>query len=212
MVNKHTYPRFALAFVTFAVVLMFATTAAADTIYLKNGRTIRSANVRVEGDRVLFTQFGGEASLPMSLVDRIVEDENESPPTTTAPPTAGAPAVDATGSEVADEPAEEGDVEGEGEGEGAEEVPPEQTREYWQERVRSIHTERQDVELRIEDLRRQERAFLFSHRSTAETKSQIEAAQARLAELDEELRNLQREARRNSVPAGWLRLPSSGSS
>ena len=67
-----------------------------------------------------------------------------------------------------------------------------------------------EVDLQIEDLRRTERAFLFSKRSTAETRQKIEAAQLRLTELDQEMTDLRAEARRLNIPPGWLRLDPSG--
>jgi len=186
--------RLALTFLAAGLVLAVAATATADTIYLKNGRTIYSSIVRVEGDQVFFIQYGGEVSVPMSLVDRIEEDEKIEPiGTPTAPPPAPADP---------DDPATAPDPEAD--------VPPEQTREYWQDRVGSIVAEREQVNLQIEDLKRTERAFLFSHRSTAETRRQLEDAETRLTELDEEMSNLQAEARRNQIPAGWLRVESGG--
>ncbi len=60
----------------FAVLgLAFAAPAAADTIYLVSGRLIRTASVRVEDGRVHFTQFGGEVSIPLHEVARIVDDD-----------------------------------------------------------------------------------------------------------------------------------------
>jgi len=64
--------------------------------------------------------------------------------------------------------------------------------------------------LEIESLRRTERAFLFSQRSTADTRAQIVAAEVRLTELDQEMTDLQTEARRLGIPSGWLRLDPSG--
>ena len=176
-----------------ACALAFTTAASADTIYMKNGRTIVSSHVRVEGDRVIFLQYGGEVSLPLSMVDRIVEDTEVEPEATPLPPPppAGDPALDPALDPSAD-------------------VPPEQTREYWQDKVAAIVAEREQVTLQIEDLRRTERAFLFSHRSTAETRAQIEAQQTRMDELDQEMSTLQADARRAQVPAGWLRLDPSG--
>lgn len=52
-----------------------AAPAAADTIYLANGRVIHTESVRVDGDRVIFRQFGGEVSIPLTAVVRIVEDD-----------------------------------------------------------------------------------------------------------------------------------------
>jgi hypothetical protein len=177
----------ALTFMVATVALWVAGTATADTIYLKNGRVIQSSLVRVEGDRVIFVQYAGEVSIPLSQVERIVEDASVEPEatTTTSPP--------------ADEAEEAAAAE-------AEDVPEEQARDYWQERVRAIVAERVQVELQIEDLRRTERAFLFSHRSTADTRQAIEDAQARLVELDEEMSALETEARRLQIPPGWLRI------
>jgi hypothetical protein len=195
MLKPHTTQRFVLTFVVAALALSFATAAVADTIYLKNGRQIRSSQVRVEGDRVLFIQYGGEVALPMSIVDRIEQDANVGP--TATPPS---PSQGTQPEENPEQPATTEEAE----------VPPEQTREYWQDQVRSIEAEKEQVNLQIEDLRRQERAFLFSHRSTAETRQAIEAAQQHLAELDQQMTDLQTEARRQGIPPGWLRLQPGG--
>lgn len=191
MLKPHGIQGLVLSVVTAALTLALANVAMADTIYMKNGRSIRSSQVRIEGDQVIFLQYGGEVSIPMSMVDRIVQDENVEPEGAPPPPPA---AADDTQVGPATDPEEE-------------ETPPEQTtRDYWQGKVRAITAEREEVELQIEDLRRTERAFLFSHRSTAETRTQIVAAQARLAELEQEVTDLQAEARRLNVPPGWLRL------
>jgi len=191
MLKLHGIQGLVLSVVTAALTLALANVAMADTIYMKNGRSIRSSQVRIEGDQVIFLQYGGEVSIPMSMVDRIVKDENVEPEGAPPPPPA---AADDTQVGPATDPEEE-------------ETPPEQTtRDYWQGRVGAITAEREEVELQIEDLRRTERAFLFSHRSTAETRTQIVAAQARLAQLEQEVTDLQAEARRLNVPPGWLRL------
>ena len=56
-----------------------APTLAADSIYLKNGRVIRTSSAEIVGDRVMFTQFGHPIAIPMSQVDRIVDDDYEDP-------------------------------------------------------------------------------------------------------------------------------------
>ncbi len=181
-----------LSVVAVALTLVFATAATADTIYLKSGRSIRTSQVRVEGDRVYFVQYGGEVSVPLSVVDRIVEDARVEPDGSPAPATPTPPATPAASAD--------------GEGEAAEQ----QTQRYWQDRVRTIEAEKEQVALQIEDFKRTERAFLFSQRSTAETRQKIAAAEQRLIELDQEAADLQTEARRLGVPAGWLRLPPRG--
>lgn len=86
MSKLHSIQRVGLVAVAAALALSFAVPTAADTIYLKNGRKIRSSEVRVEGDRVFFVQYGGEVVLSMSLVDRIVVDTSVEPEATPPPP------------------------------------------------------------------------------------------------------------------------------
>ena len=171
------------------IALTVANAATADTIYLKNGRSILSSQVRVEGDRVIFLQYGGEVSIPMSMVDRIVTDAEVEPEGTPPPPPAADPS-----------PADP----------EAPEIPPKETRDYWQNAVARIVADREEEVLEIESLKRTERAFLFSQRSTAETRAQIAAAEVRLTELDQEMTDLQTEVRRLGIAPGWLRLDPSG--
>jgi hypothetical protein len=49
--------------------------AVADSIFLTNGRVIHTEHARVEGDRVVFRQYGGEVSIPRSAVLRIVDND-----------------------------------------------------------------------------------------------------------------------------------------
>jgi len=193
MHKPHAGYRIALTLLAVTFVLGLAVSASADTIYLKNGRIIRSSSVRVEGDRVIFIQYAGEVSIPLALVDRIVQDARVEPEG--APP----PVADTNPDDEGLEPEPE-----------SEDVAPEQTREYWQDLVRAIEAETAEVEVRIEDLRRTERAFLFSSRSTADTRVQIEDEQANLTRLAQEMDDLRAEARRMQIPAGWLRLTPAG--
>ncbi len=125
MHKLHAGYRIALTLLALAFVFGLAASASAVTIYLKNGRAIRTSSVRIDGDRVIFIQYAGEVSIPLALVDRIVEDASVEPE--------GAPVV---------APAMTADSEGglEGPEPEPEEVPPEQTRAYWQERLRAIET------------------------------------------------------------------------
>ncbi len=181
-----------------------ASTLAADSIYLKNGRVIRTSAAEIVGDRVLFTQFGHPVAIPMSQIDRIVEDDYEdrlatppSPrPARVAPPpsaTAASPGAGAPGAPGAP-PVDD----------------PEQTKEYWQDRVRAIHVGAEMLALQMQEVRRTEQAFLFSHRSTAEIRRRKEDLQARIDANDNALPALRTEARRQGIRPGWLRLPSGG--
>jgi hypothetical protein len=53
--------------------------ASADSIYLKNGRVIRVAEARIDGDRVVFHLHGGEQAIPLALVERVEDDEWRGP-------------------------------------------------------------------------------------------------------------------------------------
>lgn len=172
--------------------------AHADTVYLKNGRTIRASKVTVTADKVILEQSGNRVEFPLSLVERVEEDRLESdvlePVDRDELP---------IGSGAGDEP-EGGDGEGDGDGEEAE-VDPKTTREYWQTAVKQIRDARAELQDSLERLKREERAFMFSHRSTAETRRQIEAVEQQQAALDEQMEALRREARRLQIPPGWLR-------
>jgi len=190
--------------------LAFATSAVADTIYLKNGRVIHTGNTRVEGDTVIFTQFGGEVTIPMSEVDRIEEDtmtEPEpiavsEPPAPSNPSTERDPAVDpddpnAPRPSDPNAPLSDDDAR--------------MQREYWQETLSATEAEREQLNTRLDELRREERAFLFSRRSTADTRRRIEETNTRLEELDQEEADVRAEARRLGIPPGWLRVPRTSS-
>lgn len=192
--------------------LVLPAPARADTVYLKNGRAIRASHVEVLEDegRVILHQGANRVVIPLSIVDRIVEDGVgvEMPEPGTAEPAREPTPTEPEEGETAPAPEGEDDAQSE-EGEGgadAVESALQTTRAYWQDAMLAIEEERTLLQDSLAELRREERAFLFSHRSTAETKAKIEAVQMRLAELDEVAEELRREARRLGVPPGWLRL------
>ncbi len=184
-----------------------ATSAGADTIYLKNGRTIHTSDTRIEGDNVIFVQFGGEISIPMSEVDRIEEDEAREPD----PLPVRQPASSGSGAQSGD-PADPVDP-GAAAGTADPNAPPgpddpRLTRDYWQRELRAIQTEKEQLDTRLEELNREERAFLFSRRSTADTRRRIEETNDQMEDLDERESDLRAEARRLQIAPGWLRLES----
>jgi tetratricopeptide (TPR) repeat protein len=79
-----------------AVLLALAvSSAAADTIVLKNGRRIVAAIVLEEGDKVTGETSAGRFTIPQSIVERIERDNLSSSTTTAAvPPTVSAPQLD----------------------------------------------------------------------------------------------------------------------
>lgn len=187
--------------------LLAPTAAAADTVYLKNGRVLRAAKVTVTDDRVILEQSGNRVELPRDLVERIERDGEASE---VLEPREERSAPARTTRETDEGDADGGDAEGsapETENEGPEAPEdPKQTREYWQDIMRVLEEARGELREALEELHREERAFLFSHRSTAEVKAEIARVEAELAGLDEREQELRREARRLQVPPGWLRL------
>ena len=179
-----------------------ATSAVADTIYLKNGRTIRTSDTRIEGDNVIFLQYGGEVTIPMSLIERIEEDDAQEPdPLPVSQPARSGSA--AQSGDQADPNATAGAADP-----NAPPGPddPRLTKDYWQQELRAFQGERDQLNTRLEELNREERAFLFSRRSTADTRRRIADTNAQLEALDEQEAELRDEARRMNIPAGWLRL------
>jgi len=57
-----------------ALLLLAVSSAAADTIVLKNGRRITAANVTDDGEHVSYETSAGRFSLPKSIVARIEKD------------------------------------------------------------------------------------------------------------------------------------------
>ena len=186
-----------LAVAVVAAALFVSGVTSADTIYLKNGRVIETASAKQVGDKVEFEQFGQTATIPASVVLRIEHDDRAEEPPIPAPVPTPAPAEGDPGTESG----ETGDGDDDGE-----EVAPETTREYWRDRIHAIEREKAELVTMMTQLRREERAFLFSKRSTAELRERIEAVQAREKELDQESVDLRREARRLGIPPGWLRV------
>lgn len=197
-----------------------ATAAAADTIYLTNGRVIHSATVRVEGDRVEFRQYGGWVVIPRSIVDRVEENERGSPMAVRpgAATTGGEPAAGSEGEEGAasgqeaqtseegqeGQPSEEGQEaqaseEGqEGQGEEDEAPPPEETRAYWRNRLQPLFRQMDRIE-----------AELARYRPLAATSpdaaARVEELENQLGRVESQVESIQTEARRLGVPAGWVR-------
>ena len=187
-----------VAFVALGVLV--ASMADADVIHLKNGRTLLATETEVQGDELVFVRNGTRAEIPMALVDRVEESV-----VVPEPLASEGPEVDPAG-EAGTDAIAAGDDGDEADDEEGVEVPPEQTREYWQAAMLAIEQEKQQLQDSLVELRREERAFLFSHRSTAETRAKIEAVNERMQALDEEKQALRREARRLQIPPGWLRV------
>lgn len=198
-----------------ACTFMLVSPVAADTVYLKNGRRIDSSSVRVEGDRVYVRLYGGQVAFPMAVVDRIEENDAVEPPTArltgsdseAAPPDEpaqatepGAAADAAAGADPAasGDPAAAGDpAAGEDPAEDPPPTPPEQTREYWQNRMRPLQQELDRIGNEIDDLQ---------GATGAGIQARIDRLEQRRARVQEQVAAIEREARQLGVPAGWLRV------
>jgi hypothetical protein len=180
--------------------LLLALPVSADTIYLKNGRRIDTSSARVEGDRVVVRLFGGEVSFPMSVVDRIEENSAAERPTAVPPavtPVSG-DAEQASNPEEGADPGATGDQAAAAE--PADEpppTPPEQTREYWQNRLRPLQDEIDRINDEIDGLQ---------GNTSAGIQARIDRLEQRRDQLEGQMDAIVGEGRRMGVPAGWLRI------
>ena len=76
---RRTRARLLPAAIVLAALCLLPPSASADTIYLKNGRMIHAREAKIDGERVVFTQHGSTQAIPLSLVDRIVDDDRVGP-------------------------------------------------------------------------------------------------------------------------------------
>ena len=178
--------------------------AGADTIYMKNGRVITSSFVRVEGDRVYVRLLGGEVGFLLSLVDRIVEDDAVERPSTVVPvpepasdpndpPDQGDPAQGDP--DASSDPAGQGDPAA-GADPGDPEPAPEETREYWQNRLAPLNEDLARMDGELQSLR---------SRTGADVEEQIRRLEAARGGVQAQVDTILREARRLGIPPGWLR-------
>lgn len=148
--------------------------ARADSIYLTNGRVIHTAAARIEGDRVIFRQYGGEVAIPRETVVRIVDDDTVERVTAPMPRTSdeaadaaatGDDAASAEGAATGDATAASGDAADASIQDDAPAEPeiPGTTLEYWVGRIRAVDERIARAEAELERLPRYdstERAML----------------------------------------------------
>lgn len=144
--------------------------AGADTIYLVNGRTIHTASAGVQDDRVVFRQFGGTVSIPLSQVLRIVKDNAVEGRVVRSDPTPGEGAtVDPVGpaSPASDTgPAATASGSGPTPGAGSAAVGGMSTAEYWIDRINQVDARIERVRAELDHLplysEADQRLFRFS--------------------------------------------------
>lgn len=70
--------------VTTCLSLVIPGGARADSVYLENGRVIRTEHAELVGDKVVLLQYGARQSIPRDRVARVVRDERRGPRSTPA--------------------------------------------------------------------------------------------------------------------------------
>jgi len=175
-----------------------STPAAADTVYMKNGRSITSASVRVEGDQVFIRLYQGEVAFPMSMVERIVEDAATEATATQVP--VAAPVPDPNDPQQQAQEADPGAEGGDPSVAAAETDPPEpapeETREYWQNRLFPLNQQLTRMDAELANLQA---------RTGAEAEAQMGRIETQRMRVQSQVDAIVREARLLGVPAGWLR-------
>ncbi|TKJ29594.1 hypothetical protein CEE39_08990 [bacterium (candidate division B38) B3_B38] len=175
----------------------FSGLISADTIYLKSGREIQTSWVEVKGDKVQFLKYGGIVSIPLGKVERIVSDLFEEK------------SIDHTASdqEMAEQvapPPEEALPE-----EEEEEIPEEEmlkrTPQYWIERREFLNEQIRAKEEEIWQLQITVHGAIATGISTIPLAEKIMQLEEEIALINEELANLEFEARRYGIRPGELR-------
>lgn len=220
-------------FVVLAATLLLPLLLSADTVVLKDGRRIEArGSYKVEAGAVKFTGVDGRAyQFPLEAVDlRASEDasaeaaKSERPKVWTnddlellrekAPVSVMGTARAAAPAAAEAEAQTEAAAEGEAEAAGAEAVPgppKEQTREYWQERLQPLRDELNRLEQQIQQLRRgQGQAASNAINVTAsnpgvQVEDTIRQLERRRTQVQQQIADIQAEARRAGVPPGYTR-------
>lgn len=204
-----------------AVCVLFGPVAAADSIYLKNGRVIHCKWTREEGEYLVFGQYGGEVKIPRDAVERVEEDSETEP--------APAPTLsrEEYRAELVRRYAEAGlsspvpgppeGAESAGSGAASEEAPGRRrpgewrnlspdTREYWQLRVAAIEDQKARVGAEIDRLPEynhlEEKILDGRILWVVQEKERLEAL---LLDLQADLITVREDARKSGIPPGWLR-------
>ena len=211
----------------------FLAITSGDTIYLKDGTTIKAFILEQTEEKVTFIRSGGTVAISMARVEKIVKDshgildeeearrtseeaqrrrfEGSSPPVDVPPDAAGRePGAAVSSPPPGVFPPDE--VSGEQSvpadiirKEPVEEEDETKTAKYWQNLKIDLERkiEEKNTKLRSLEIDRRGRAQLFI--STTAVREEIERTKQELAELETKYRELPEKARKAGVPPGWLR-------
>ena len=172
-----------------ALLLVTPAAAAADSIYLRSGKVIRTDWVAVENGQVVFEQYGGRVSIPLDLVERVVADEFAGP-SGSVPVTTVSPATQALASPELPHGQQPSSNRPDRVANRADRLAAEGAR---REREGEIRAEMENLEAWRALLDRAHRAFFAAHMSTTDVKRKIRETADRLAELELAARSPDRE-------------------
>lgn len=218
------------AFLAAVAALLLPALLAADVVVLKDGRRIEArGRYTVEAGVVKFTGVDGRAyQFPLEAVDlRASEEASAEAPKPPRPKVwtnddlellkEKAP-VSVMGTARAAAPAAaeaEAEAVAEGEGEAAAEPvpgpPKEQTREYWQERLQPLRDELGRIEQQLQRLRRGQgqaasnAVDVMGSNPGVQVEDTIRQLERRRTQVQQQIADIQAEARRAGVPPGYVR-------
>ena len=188
-----------------ASVLLCTFLCLGDTIYLKNGETIRTSFAEIQGDKVIFNQLGGTVAIPMSLVDRIERDKQAEPFKEPGPPPLTSPSTPSAPSEKGVKEASAGEKEA-SKSEGAKLDAAKRNSQYWIKRKQELTKRLAEAEKELEIARGNNFAMRYAGGVGLErTHKQVEALDKEIAQIKAELANLEFEARKYGILPGVFR-------
>jgi hypothetical protein len=168
-----------------------------DTIYLKNGEKIQTSYAKVVGNQIVFSKFGGTISLPMSLVDRIESDNFIEPKQSSeaAPTTSPAPAPSTTRTLPTTSSSTQNRLDMQ-----------KRNAQYWTKRKEELTKRLNEAEQKLQAARTNNLALRYAGGAgLAQTSQQVEALEREIAQLREQLANLEDDARKFGISPGVLR-------
>lgn len=199
------------------LILLLPALLQAYTIVLKDGRRVEAqARYVVEGGQATFTDSAGNSrTLPLAEIDVAATKRANRPKVWSnddIEQLTGS-AVSSVGT-LAPPPAEEGAAAAEGEPgtEESEPLPPkEETREYWQERLQKVRDELAQVNQQLQQLRSNQgqaasnSVDIMGGNPGVQVEDTVRQLESRRAQLQQQISDIQEEARRLGVPPGWVR-------
>lgn len=208
------------ALIAAVALLLLPALLSAYTIVLKDGRRIEAqSRYVIENGLVTFTGTDGRPyQFPLAQVDLIATNRANAPrrgkvwTNDDIERLKGGGAVTVMGSAPAAPASEEPLAEESAAGEEGEEAPPkEETREYWQGRLRPLQEELTQIDQQIQNLRRSEGQAasnainVLGGNPGVQVEDTLRRLEKHRTEIQQQIAALQEEARRKGVPPGWVR-------